>query len=137
MSYDLRFYRLTGSGAAIDEVRQLNESEEEPASCDEDDRRREALAKELVSLDPRLKIILVDGACWIASEAPDCPVPDIHLEGRTGGTSWSYSADSKAIFPVIQRVMAVVEKYGYVIFDPQLDELDVPKESARQAAAFK
>lgn len=105
------------------EAQRLLAEEAEPQPSEEEDRRRAALAVELVTLHPSLRVQPFDDGfsygCVLETGDPACPIPYVDVGLGRGTVSFSYSSDPKAAFREAFRVIAIFERHGYTAYDPQ------------------
>jgi hypothetical protein len=127
---------LAGAGDPVQEARELlaKDEEERAEPSEEEDRKRSALAADLVALHPSLRVEPSDNGfsygCSFETDDPECPVPYIYVRIGTGSVSFSYSADPKVAFREAFRAIAVFERHGYAAYDPQTESMLSSSQSA-------
>lgn len=126
MSYDVGFVYVNDCSGVLSEARR-RWSEPEPVPNDADDRRRQALVDDILSLHPSLKMEPhhksgFSHGCWIGGRDSDCPFPYVEFAVQSALVSVSYSADPEALRS-IDALSHVFSRHGYVGYDPQTDSL--------------
>ena len=126
MSYDIGFVYVDNCADVLSEARR-RWSEPQPAPNDADDRRRQAIVDDILSLHPSLKMephhqLGFSHGCWIGGNEDDFPLPYVEFSVQSALVSVSYSADPDALRS-IEALSKVFSRHGYVGYDPQTDAL--------------
>lgn len=127
MSYDIHLFIPNRKENLLEQGKRSLEKEKKTQPSEEKDRIRQALVDALLALHPSLEIKNDKRGfaygCWIGNYKVDCGVPDIDIGISTAFLALPYSANSANIFSVVQQLLEIFERHGYLAYDPQLDRL--------------